>query len=134
MNERLKELRTILGLTMEKFGEQVGVKKSAINKLEKGENNLTEQMIKSICLTRWNGKTVNENWLRTGEGSMFVEFTEKEEVADLVYSLLGPNKDNFHELIIEIMRTYKQLDSDSKAAVNSYIQKLCSNLAEKKGD
>lgn len=129
-NERVKEIRTALNMTLEKFGQQLGVTKVAISNIEKSNRNVTEQMRKAIC-REYN---VNENWLRTGEGSMFVEFTEKEEVADLVYSLLGPNKDNFHELIIEIMRTYKQLDSDSKAAVNSYIQKLCSNLAEKKGD
>ena len=35
MNERIKELRKTLGLTMEKFGKSLGVGKSAINKIEK---------------------------------------------------------------------------------------------------
>lgn len=75
MNERIKELRSSLGLTMEKFGEKLGVKKSAINKIEKGENNITEQMFKSICREY----SVNEEWLRTGEGSMFHEISPDDE-------------------------------------------------------
>lgn len=68
MNERIKELRKTLGLTLEKFGERLGVKKTAISKIERGENNLTEQMFKSIC-REFN---VSEEWLRNGSGEMFI--------------------------------------------------------------
>ena len=44
--ERIKELRKALNLTLEKFGERLGVGKTAISKLEKGERNLTDQMCK----------------------------------------------------------------------------------------
>lgn len=44
LNERIKKLRKTLGLTLEKFGERLGVGKTAINKLEKGENNVTDQL------------------------------------------------------------------------------------------
>lgn len=64
--ERIKELRKSLGLTLEKFGERLGVGKTAISKLEKGERNLTDQMFKSIC-REFN---VNEEWLRDGTGDM----------------------------------------------------------------
>ena len=69
MNERIKELRKALGLTMEKFGVRLGVGKTAIHKLEKGENNVTDQMAKSIC--REFG--VDPYWLETGEGQMFLQ-------------------------------------------------------------
>lgn len=67
--ERIKEIRKSLGLTLEKFGNKLGVGKTAISKIEKGENNLTEQMTKSIC--REFG--VDYIWLTSGEGEMFVE-------------------------------------------------------------
>lgn len=67
--ERIKEIRKSLGLTLEKFGNKLGVGKTAISKIEKGENNLTEQMTKSIC--REFG--VDYIWLTTGDGEMFVE-------------------------------------------------------------
>ena len=67
--ERVKEIRKSLGLTLEKFGEKLGVGKTAISNIEKGNRNLTEQMTKSIC--REYG--VDYIWLTTGEGGMFVD-------------------------------------------------------------
>ena len=67
--ERIKDVRNSLGLTLEKFGEKLGVTKTAISRIEKGERSLTEQMTKSIC--REFG--VDYMWLTTGEGEMFVE-------------------------------------------------------------
>ena len=67
--ERVKRLRTALNLTLEKFGERVGVGKAAISKLEKNENRLSDQMIKAIC-REFN---VNYDWLVYGDGEMFSE-------------------------------------------------------------
>ena len=67
--ERVKEIRKALGLTLEKFGEKLGVGKTAISNIEKGNRNLTEQMTKSIC--REYG--VDYIFLTTGEGEMFVD-------------------------------------------------------------
>ena len=49
MNERIKELRKVLKLSQESFGKQLGVTGAGISKIESGERNLTEQMLKSIC-------------------------------------------------------------------------------------
>ncbi|MFR4512855.1 MAG: helix-turn-helix domain-containing protein [Clostridium sp.] len=73
MNERLKQLRSVLNITLEEFGKKVGITRSAVGRLEKGERNLTEQMIISICREF----KVNESWFRTGEGSMFLELPKK---------------------------------------------------------
>lgn len=67
--ERIKDVRNSLGLTLEKFGEKLGVTKTAISRIEKGERSLTEQMTKSICREF----SVDYVWLTTGEGEMFVE-------------------------------------------------------------
>ena len=67
--ERIKDVRNSLGLTLEKFGEKLGVTKTAISRLEKGERSLTEQMTKSICREF----SVDYMWLTTGEGEMFVD-------------------------------------------------------------
>ena len=67
--ERIREVRNTLGLTLEKFGDRLGVTKVAISNIEKGNRNLTEQMTKAIC--REFG--VDYIWLTTGEGEMFVD-------------------------------------------------------------
>lgn len=69
--ERVNAVRTIKEMTMEQFGERIGIQKSAISKIEKDKVNLSEQTIKSIC-REFN---VNEDWLRTGAGgpdNMFI--------------------------------------------------------------
>jgi transcriptional regulator with XRE-family HTH domain len=68
-NERVKEVRKTLGLTLEKFGDRLGIKKAAVSKIEKGENSLTDANIKAICREF----SVDYMWLTTGEGEMFVE-------------------------------------------------------------
>ena len=67
--ERVREVRKTLGLTLEKFGEKLGIQKSAISKIERGDTNLTDANIKLIC--REFG--VDYIWLTTGEGEMFVD-------------------------------------------------------------
>lgn len=69
MNERIRELRKHLNLTMEAFGSRIGVSKSTISNIENGNREATEHMIKSIC--REFG--VDYMWLTSGEGEMFVE-------------------------------------------------------------
>lgn len=67
-NERIQEVRKTLGMTLEKFGQRLGVTKVAISNIEKGHRNVTEQMKKAIC--REYG--VNEAWLTSGNGKMFL--------------------------------------------------------------
>lgn len=68
-NERVKEIRKTLGLTLEKFGERVGVTRGSMSNIESGNRNLTEQMTKSICREF----SVDYMWLTTGEGEMFID-------------------------------------------------------------
>ena len=64
--ERVKEIRTVLSLTLEKFGEKLGVGKTAISKIEKSERSLTDQMAKSIC-REYN---VNYDWLMESKAQL----------------------------------------------------------------
>lgn len=67
--ERVKELRKTLSLTLEKFGQRIGVGKSTISDLENGRRSLSEHMTKSICREF----SVDYMWLTTGEGEMFID-------------------------------------------------------------
>ena len=68
-NERVKEIRKTLGLTLEKFGERIGVTRGSMSNIENGNRNLTEQMTRSICREF----SVDYMWLTTGEGEMFID-------------------------------------------------------------
>lgn len=99
MNERVKLLRKTLDLTMEKFGEKIGVKKSAISLIESGKNSLTEQMIKAICREF----DVDEEWLRNGTGSMFIERTRDEEIAKFIGTIQSVDDDSFMKKFISML-------------------------------
>jgi len=96
LNERLKQLRTVLGLSQEAFGETVGVTKAAISRIESGINSLSDRMILSI-VTQHN---VNERWLRTGEGDMFIELSKDEQIDDFIGNLLSSEEDSFKRRLI----------------------------------
>lgn len=72
MNTRIKELRTALHLTLEGFGDRIGVTRAAVSKWENGDRSIADSMVVSIC--REFG--VSEQWLRTGEGEMFEQTRE----------------------------------------------------------
>ncbi len=67
--ERVREVRKALGLTLEKFGDKIGMKKNSVSQIENGKNNVTDANIKAIC-REFN---VDYIWLTTGEGEMFVD-------------------------------------------------------------
>lgn len=96
MNTRIKEIRTMKGLTLDKFGESIGMKKSALSLIESGKNAVTERTIKSICLTYG----VNEEWLRTGKGEMFLDVSREEEIAKFTKTLLLEESDSFKNRLI----------------------------------
>jgi transcriptional regulator with XRE-family HTH domain len=72
--ERVKEIRKHFGLTLEKFGEKIGMKKNSISQIENGVNALSEQVAKAIC-REFN---VDYIWLTTGGGNMFTEDDDQE--------------------------------------------------------
>lgn len=68
LKERIKKIRKELDLTQQKFSDKLGVKRNTIAMYEMGKTVPSEQTIKSIC-REFN---VNEEWLRTGNGEMFM--------------------------------------------------------------
>lgn len=96
VNERVKEIRKSNELTMDKFGERIGVTKAAISKIEKGERGVTDQMIK--LMVKEFG--VNENWLRTGDGEMFPEFDRADAIAKLADDIMTEVPDSFKSRLV----------------------------------
>lgn len=118
--ERVKILRKELNLTLEKFCERLGVTKVAISNIEKGNRNLTEQMIKSICREYH----VNYSWLVNGDGEMF-----SNDDADLKERIdqIMEGESEFHKTLI---KSIINLDDESLAV----IQALIETLAKKEGN
>ena len=115
-NDRIKEARKSLGLTQDKFGERLGVGRSAISNIEAGSRGVTDQLRLSVC-REFN---VNEDWLRTGEGSMFSEPDEDEEITKFLGDILSDQPDFRRRLVSVLAR----MTPDEWALLEAKIREL----------
>lgn len=99
MNRRLKKLRKSLDLTQQKFADSLGVKRNTVGQWECGINAITDQVITSIC-REFN---VNENWLRTGTGDMFLPTDRNTDIAKLTKQLLNEESDSFKNRFVSML-------------------------------
>lgn len=113
MNKRINEVRLSLGLTLKKFGERLGISEGAVSNIEKGNRNVTEQVIKSVC-REFN---VNEDWLRTGEGEMF-----KDE--DIDFSAVCAKIGVTDERAKKVIMGYYNLSPQDKELLWNFIEKI----------
>ena len=111
--ERVKEIRKELDLTLEKFGEKLGVTKVAISNIEKGNRNLTDQMAKSIC-REYN---VNYDYLMYGEGEMFDDLPQT--IVDELCVQYDLN--DFDKALVEM---YVSLPAGSRERIKEYMKQL----------
>ena len=103
MNTRIKAVRKTLGLTLDKFGERLGISNSACSALETGKNKPSEQTIRAIC--REFG--VNEIWLRTGAGEKFRPEEESEELARNLKRLMNGRPDSLARRAVRVLLRYE---------------------------
>ena len=96
MKDRIREIRKSAGLNQTEFGKKVGVSISAVQKWESGENVVSDAVVKLICREF----SVNENWLRTGEGEMRRSFAREEEMAGLFRDLMASRPESFRAALI----------------------------------
>lgn len=103
MNERIRELRKSLGLTLEKFGAPLGVGKTAISKIENGERGVTDQMLISIC-REYN---VNEKWILNGTGEMFSEVDREDQIMRWAATVLKEDSSSFRKRFVAMLSSLK---------------------------
>ncbi len=118
MNERIKQIRTSLNLTLEKFGERLGVTKTAISNIEKGNRSVTEQMFKSVC-REYN---VNPQWLATGEGDMFINTNDI--LLDKINDILTSEDSTFKKFFLAIA----SLENEEKKVLNDLLNKIFNQM------
>jgi len=117
MNERIKELRNALGLTLDKFGEKIGVKKAAVSRWENGDN-IADRMILSIC-REFN---VSEEWLRNGTGEMFARRDKLQVISEFAADLIK-EPDSIKARLFEALA---KLDDKDWFAIEVILDKITS--------
>jgi transcriptional regulator with XRE-family HTH domain len=93
MKERLKEVRKTKGLNQKEFASELGIAQNTYSLIETGKIAMSERNIKMACLAFG----ISEQWLRTGEGEMFM--------------------DNDTQYEIELLDVFRQLSESSRKLV-----------------
>lgn len=124
--ERVKEIRKSLSLTMERFGERIGVSKSTVSNIENENRNLTEQMTKSIC--REFG--VDYIWLTTGEGEMFVD--SDDDFMERIDRIMVDENETRKNMIKTLLYSTDEDIETFRRLIDSYISLMEEN--NEKGD
>lgn len=111
MQDRIKLLREVLGLSQSAFGNQINLKRNTISVIESGLRNVTDRVVFDIC-REFN---VSEFWLRTGEGEMF------NQVKNDLYSLFGEYADDLTEIEISLVKTVLRLSDESRVVFDKFL-------------
>ncbi|WP_176255368.1 helix-turn-helix domain-containing protein [Enterocloster alcoholdehydrogenati] len=117
--ERIKKLRKDLDLTQQKFGERLGIKGNTVAQYELGRNEPIDAVLSLICKEFH----VNEEWLRTGSGNMFVEQSDDAQIASFIGDILKDEEESFKRRLISGLAALDQNGWDVLEKFLDSIQK-----------
>ena len=124
INKRFRELRNMCKKSQEEWADIMGLSRSGIADIEAGRRNVTEKHIKLLSIKSIDGKYINEDWLRTGDGDPFKKLTRNQVITDFAADLIKED-DSFKSRLIEALA--KLGDDDWEA-----LERLALKLSNKK--
>lgn len=111
IHERIRYLRKdILKLTQQEFSDSLKISRSNMGNIEIGRIAVTDRVICDIC-EKFN---INEEWLRTGNGSMYIELSKEEYISTFIGNILKDKEDSFKKRYIAML---SKLDEDGWEAL-----------------
>lgn len=110
MKNRFCMIRKESGLTQELFAKRIGLTKNFVSLIENGRRDPSDRTINDVC--REFG--VNEEWLRTGKGNMYLELSKDEYIAEFIGRILKDKEDSFKKRYIAML---SKLDEDGWEAL-----------------
>ena len=128
MNQRIKELRKILGLSQEEFAAQLGLTRGAITNIEHNKTEPKPLLVQLICKEF----KVNEIWLRTGVGDPFQKKERAQEMTELFADLMNDRSESFRTRLITALLRFSP-DGPEWSALESIYNSIQAE-AEKKTD
>lgn len=124
VNKRFRELRKMCKKSQEEWADIMGLSRSGITEIEAGRRNVTEKHIKLLSIEPIDGRYINEDWLRTGDGDPFKKLTRSQVITDFAADLIKED-DSFKSRLIEALA--KLEDDDWEV-----LERLAKKLANKK--
>lgn len=125
INDRILKVREDSGLSMEKFGQRIGITRSSVSLLEKGINNPSKQTVELVC-REFN---VRREWLETGEGEMY-DLPLDEEAA--MFARLAKRTSASAGALKLVIKCYLSLGDDGIAVLDQLIEQAIKDGHTKK--
>ena len=110
--------------SQEEWADIMGLSRSGIADIEAGRRNVTEKHIKLLSIEPIDGRYINEDWLRTGDGDPFKKLTRSQVITDFAADLIKED-DSFKTRLIEALA---KLNDDEW----EILEKLAKDLSNKK--
>ena len=104
MKDRIREIRTIYSLSQSEFGARIGVAQTTIAGYENGSRSISDASIRSICREF----SINEEWLRTGNGEMKAENSTAIEISEAVRRVLSDKPASFQSALITVLMRFEE--------------------------
>lgn len=123
MKDRIKALRERFGKSQDEFGKDLGLTRNYISLIENGQRNLSDQSIKVLCSLY----DVNEKWLRTGNGEMFIPKTKNEQINEMLIDVLKCEDSDFKKRLITAL---SKLDDTGWNALEKFIDSIANQSQE----
>lgn len=121
LKDRIKQIRKEAGLTQVEFGEKLGVKGNTVTGYETGLRNPTDAVILSICREF----SVNEDWLRTGNGEMYVPSKKDDLISSMLGDVIKADESDFKRRLISALSKLDDSGWDT-------LEKLIDSISEGK--
>ena len=119
MGERIKELRKSLKMTQQEFADRLNIQRGSIASYETGRISPSNATISLICKEL----NVSEDWLRNGNGDMFIPITRDEEIASFIGSVQADVDDTFKKRFISALA---KLSTEEWKAIEHLIENMIS--------
>lgn len=108
---------SIDGLNKSKFAKRVGIAPAYVSQICSGVRFPSDRTIADICREF----RVNEEWLRTGEGTMFLPDSRSDLIASFMAEVMGASSDDIRQLIVSGLA---KLDVEDWEAIRDIFKKM----------
>lgn len=99
-------MRKSVGMTMQQFGDKIGITTASLSNIENGKTNPSKQTVLAIC-REFN---IREAWLLTGDGDMHIAQAKDEEISRFLHDVLKDEPDTFRKRLIAAMAKWTEKD------------------------